>query len=277
MSLEIHQLFDKIDKVPQVPEVVRTLVTQVNASNVSFSSIAETVEKEQIISLKVLRLVNSAHYSFPRKIGSIQQALVILGMDELKKLVITSGFINSYSNIEGMSLDDFWIDNFRTASYAKWLAERSNQEDSGMVFTAGLINSLGSILIHLKSHELTTKINFSIEEGLSHPDADRQHLGFTNQQVCGELCRRWQFSEELIETIIQSAEPLTHSDISRSACTILVAKYISESNHTEHTKQEIRDNFPTQAWIEIGFEEQDIEEYMLEMLALDTGIEGLLD
>ena len=110
MSLEIHQLFDKIDKVPQVPEVVRTLVTQVNASNVSFSSIAETVEKEQIISLKVLRLVNSAHYSFPRKIGSIQQALVILGMDELKKLVITSGFINSYSNIEGMSLDDFWID-----------------------------------------------------------------------------------------------------------------------------------------------------------------------
>ncbi len=67
MKLQIEQLFKQIHKVPQVPEVVRTLITQLNDPNTNVNDIAKNVEKEQVISLKVLKLVNSAHFGLPKK------------------------------------------------------------------------------------------------------------------------------------------------------------------------------------------------------------------
>ena len=62
MKLQINQLFDQIHNIPQVPEVVRMLISQLNDPNTKFDDIAKNVEKEQVISLKILRLVNSAHF-----------------------------------------------------------------------------------------------------------------------------------------------------------------------------------------------------------------------
>jgi len=277
MSITIPQLFSQIDKVPKVPEIVRTLISQVNDPNIDFSAVADNVEKEQVISMKVLHLVNSAHYSLPKKVGSIKQALVILGMNELKKLVITSGFINSTSNVPGINLDDFWIDNFRTASYAKWLAEHSKQEHSDMIFTAGLINSFGIILIHLGVPEIAKKIATDIKLGQERIDVEQKYLGFINQKACAELCRQWQFADDLIDTILKSSSPLSFDDISLPACIVSIAKYISESSYSERTQEEILAKFPHKEWQLIGLRNSDIESKIAMMMDLDTGIDGLLD
>jgi len=276
MKSEITQLFEQIDNVPQVPEVVRTLLSQVNDPNIDFVAIATNVEKEQIISMKVLRLANSAFYGLPREIGSIKQALVLLGMTELKKLIVVSGLISSIPEIPNFNIEDFWIDNFRTASYAKWIAEQANFDDSDMVFTAGLINGLGNILIHLGNSEAADEISYLVEEGMPLLDAERQELSFTNQEACAELCRLWQFSDDLITTVEQSGEPLNFKKVSVSACAVFVARYISESNYSEKTRDEQLADFPHKEWLKLGLD-LDIKDAMAEMLELETGLEGLLD
>ena len=277
MTIKMNQLFDQIDNVPKVPEVVRTLIKQVNNPDIDFSTIAENVEKEQAISIKVLRLVNSAHYGLPRQIGSIKQALVILGMSELKKLIIMSGFVNVASDVPELNIDDFWLDNYRTATYAQWIAEQSRLEDTDLIFTAGLINNLGTILIHLGAPEVAKKINLDIRRGTSRISAEHNHLDFITQQVTAELCTQWQFSDELIDTIIKSAEPLNFDDISPAACAISIARYISQSTYSEQSKAEILESFPTEEWLKLGLNINDIDEKMSLMLELDTGIDGLLD
>lgn len=277
MNLEIQRLFDQIDRVPKVPEVVRLLLEQVNDPTINFRQIAENVEKEQVISVKVLRLVNSAVYGLSRKIGSIQQALVIIGMDELKKLVIVSGMVSSIDEIPGISLDDFWLDNFRTATYAEWLANHTKLPDSQMIFTAGLISSLGRILIHLDDLTTARAINKKVREGHTRPKSEREELGFTSQEICAELCKLWQFSDELTDTVAKSGEPLHFDEISLAACAVFVARYISEANYIDKDKQVILDEFPRKAWLKLGLAEEDIAEKMAEMLALETGLEGLLD
>ena len=277
MNLEIQRLFDQIDRVPKVPEVVRLLLEQVNDPTINFRQIAENVEKEQVISVKVLRLVNSAVYGLSRKIGSIQQALVIIGMDELKKLVIVSGMVSSVDEIPGISLDDFWLDNFRTATYAEWLANHTKLPDSQMIFTAGLISSLGRILIHLDDLTTARAINKKVREGHTRPESEREELGFTSQEICAELCKLWQFSDELTDTVAKSGEPLHFDEISLAACAVFVARYISEANYIDKDKQVILDEFPRKAWLKLGLAEEDIAEKMAEMLALETGLEGLLD
>lgn len=277
MKLEMQPLFNQIDNIPQIPEIVRILISQANDPYIDFKPIAETVEKEQVISVKVLRLVNSAHYGLSRKIGSIQQALVILGMDELKKLIVVSGLVSSIDEMPGINLDDFWIDNFRTATYAKWLADHIKLDDSEMVFTAGLISSLGKILIHLDDSTTARKINAEVRAGMNRPDSERNNLGFTHQDVCAELCRIWQFSDELIDTVTKVGEPLNFDDISLAACTVYIARYISESSYNEKDTQTIVAEFPRKEWLQLGLKEDDITDKMAILLSLDTGLEGVLD
>lgn len=275
MKSEIHQLFNHIDNVPQVPEVVRTLISQASNPDVSFDAITENVEKEQIISMKVLRLVNSAHFGLSRKIGSINQALVLLGMSELKKLVITSGIISAMPELPNMNIEDFWLGSFRTATYTKWLTEEAALENSDMLFTAGLISNLGNILIHLGNPVAAQEINKHIAAGDSRPESERQQLGYTNQEVCAELCHRWQFSNDLIDAIDKSGEPLDFKPISLPACAIFVAKYISDFNNKD--EEQFLADFPVKEWQQLGFNKQDITEKVAIILDLDTGLDGLLD
>ncbi len=277
MKLEIQPLFDQIDNIPQIPEIVRILITQANDPNIDLKPIAINVEKDQVISVKVLRLVNSAYYGLPRKIGSIQQSLAFLGMNELKKLIVVSGLVSSINDIPGIDLDDFWIDNFRTATYAKWLADHTNLNDSNMIFTAGLISSLGKVLIHLDDATTAKKINSEVRAGINRPDSERQHLGFTHQEVCGELCRIWQFPDELINTVTKAGEPLSFNNISLASCAVYIARYISESSYSNKDQQTILAEFPHKEWQQLGLKEQDIAEKMTTLLALDTGLEGVLD
>ena len=73
--------------------------------------------------MKVLRLVNSAHFGLSQKIGSIDDAVVMLGMSKLKTLVIASGIVNSVPDITNFDVNESWANSFRTVTYAKWLAE----------------------------------------------------------------------------------------------------------------------------------------------------------
>tara|TARA_R110001606_G_scaffold395213_1_gene567020 strand:+ start:5983 stop:6816 length:834 start_codon:yes stop_codon:yes gene_type:complete len=277
MKLEMQPLFNQIDNIPQIPEIVRILITQANDPNIDFTAIASNVEKEQVLSVKVLRLVNSAYYGLSNKIASIQHALIFLGVNEIKKLIVVSGLVSSIKEVPGINLDDFWLDNFRTATYAKSLAAHIDLNNSEMIFTAGLISSLGQILIHLDDATTAKKINAEVSAGSHRPDSERKHLGFTHQEVSAELCRIWQFPDELIDTITIAGEPLKFDDVSLAANTVYIARYISESNYSDKDQQTILTDFPLKEWQQLGLKEEDVAEKMASLLALDTGLEGVLD
>lgn len=277
MKLTIEKLFDQMHKVPQVPEVVRTLITQLSDPNSRYDDIIKNVEKEQVISMKVLRLVNSAHFGLSRKIGSIDDALVLLGMGQLKTLVIASGIVNSMPNIPNFNIKDFWTDSFRTATLAKWLADRCKLENADMVFTAGLISGLGNILIHLGDPKAGNEIDQHVKAGELRPDFERKRLGFTSQEACAELCRRWHFADDLIDTVAKEGEPLSFDKISLPACAVYIARYISESVHVNQSEEENLASFPVDVWKKLGLQEQDIAENMATMLAIESKLDGLAE
>lgn len=276
MKTEINKLFDQIHNVPQVPEVVRTLISQLNDPNANFSDIAKNIEKEQIISLKVLRLVNSAHFGLSKKIGSIDNAVGMLGMSKLKTLVIASGIVSSVPDIPNFDIKTFWADSFNTATYAKWLAEQANIEESDMVFTAGLLNALGTILLYLGDSKAANEIQQHVKAGENRYQYEQKRLGFTTLEVCTELCKRWHFSDELVDTVAQSGNPLEAEDVSLPACAVYIARYISESNHSEVSEEDRLTGFPEKEWQQLGFNIDNIATKLPEIAALESGLEGWL-
>jgi len=276
MQVQMNQLFDKIHNLPQIPEVVRILITQFNDPKTNFDDIAKNVEKEQVISLKVLRLVNSAHFGLSRKVGSIQDAVLMLGMNQLRTLVIASGMVGSVPKIEGINIKRFWSNSFNTATYAKWLAAES-QVAPDLAFTAGLISQLGNILIHMGAPAAASEIDQHVRGGSSRSTIEKARLGFTSEDVCAELCRRWHFSADLIETVAQCASPLSAETISKLACTVHIARYISECQQNNLTIEDMLKSFPLNVAEKLGLTEQFFSEKLPEILALESGLDGLVD
>ncbi len=277
MKLQINQLFGQIHNVPQVPEVVRILITQLADPNSKFDEIAKNVEKEQVISMKVLRLANSAHFGLSKKIASIEDAVVMLGMSKLKTLIIASGIVSSVPDIPNFDIKEFWANSFRTATYAKWLAEEIKLDSSDTVFTAGLVSGLGTILLYLGAPIVANEIDQHVNAGKNRNEYEYKRLGFTNQEVSAELCSLWNFSDELVNTIAKSGEPLNADEISLYACVVYIARYISEFKNSELNADDKLALFPTKEWQQIGLTIDDIEKKLAEILTLESGLDGLID
>jgi HD-like signal output (HDOD) protein len=277
MQPALERLFSHIDDIPRVPEVVKTLLDQVNDPDIDFKAVASNIEKEQVLAIKVLRNVNSAHFGLRKRVSSIQEALTILGMHEIRKLVIVTGLAETLPYLPNIDLNDFWQDSFRTASYAKWIAEQAQLGHSEMIFTAGLIYDLGTILIHLGEPDAASDITEAVYQGQDHLDSERQYLGFTSHEACAELCRQWQFPEELINTVEKSGEPMAYSQLSLSACAVHVARYVSQSTYSDEGEDVLLQTFPMQEWQKLGLDKNSILSSMATMSKLETGLDGLLD
>jgi len=277
MQPALERLFSHIDDIPRVPEVVKTLLDQVNDPDIDFKAVASNIEKEQVLAIKVLRNVNSAHFGLRKRVSSIQEALTILGMHEIRKLVIVTGLAETLPYLPNIDLNDFWQDSFRTASYAKWIAEQAQLGHSEMIFTAGLIYDLGTILIHLGEPDAASDITEAVYQGQDRLDSERQYLGFTSHEACAELCRQWQFPEELINTVEKSGEPMAYSQLSLSACAVHVARYVSQSTYSDEGEDVLLQTFPMQEWQKLGLDKNSILSSMATMSKLETGLDGLLD
>ncbi|GEM_PF-226738 len=277
MKLTLEKLFDQIHKVPQIPEVVRELIAQVNNPDFDFMAVAKNVEKEQVIALKVLRLVNSAHFGLSRKIGSIDDAVVLLGMGQLKTLIIASGIVSSVSDIPGINIKEFWADSFLTATYAKWLAEQAGLENSETVYTAGLLSGLGTILIHLADPKAANEIDQHVKAGESRPEFERKRIGFTSEEACAALCERWKFASELVDTVRQSGEPLSHDPVLPEACCVYLGRFITQAKRRGLTQEDMMADFPLDVWKKLGFSEEQLNEKLAELLTLESGLDGLAD
>lgn len=277
MATPMTQLFDQIQKLPQIPEVVRTLINQLNNPDAAVMDIAKNVEKEQVISLKILRLVNSAHFGLSRKVGSISDATTLLGMNQLKTLVIASGLVSAMPKIEGLDLKQFWNESFRSASYAKFFAEQAGEADD-LAYTAGLLCSLGNLLIHIGMPAEASEIDQHFKGGKqSRTSLEINRLGYSSQAVCGELCRRWKFAPELIETIEQSDQPLATATPSKLACSVFLARFVSESLSQGKTAATIQGAFPLAEAAAIGIGEAAIAGKLAELLSIESKLDDLVE
>lgn len=270
----INQLFDNIHNLPQIPDVVRELISQLNNPDLDMSAIAKNVEQEPTISLKILRLVNSAHYGLSRKVSSINEALTFLGMDELKTLVIASGIVSSMPKLESINIESFWDTTFLKASYAKTLAEDINV-DGNIAFTAAIISNIGTILIHLGDPSAGQEIEQRLKSGdTMRYEYETRRLGYTSADVSAELSRRWKFSDELIDAVASSSDPIAVAQPSKIGCTVHLAEYVS-FNKSRISEDELLESLPFEVAEKMNLSKPVMTEKLASLLAIKSSLASL--
>lgn len=269
--MSVENLFSNVYNLPSIPKVVQELVASFNSNTANADEIASKISKDQAFAAKVLRLGNSARYGVGRKIASINAAVVLLGVDALRTLVVASGVTSAFVEVPGMDKRQFWKDTFTVASIAKMLAKHA-RVDKEVAFTCGMLHSIGELLIHMGESDIAVRIDAQVTKGANRVQLQQNQLGYDFTEVGEELARRWKFPEEIQDAIRNQVEPLS-DPFSPYAALIALAVYINESEKAGKSREEQLAAFPNElaqrlqldllkvfeSWDQLKDEEDDID------------------
>lgn len=196
---------DRISDIPTLPVVATRVNKMLQDYDISINKLSETIEKDQAIVSKILRLVNSAFYGFQSKISSIPHAMVLLGFNTVRNAVISVSIIDALSGggaIKEFDIKGFWGHSVAVAVTSRRLAEKTRLAVPDEAFVAGLLHDVGKVILVRYFSELFSKVLALIDkEGLSFYEAEKKLLPADHAQIGGHLAQKWQLPISLIETI----------------------------------------------------------------------------
>lgn len=178
--------------LPTLPHILLLLIETCNRREKGIKDLAKIINQDPSLSERVLRLVNSAHYSLKQKISSIEQALLMLGMDAVKNIAISSSVCQVFGRSprkNGFNLKLFWWHSLTCAVLARLLAAKTQYPSPEEAFLSGLMHDIGKIVLWtnfeeqyapaLKAHGLRSDELLGAERrlGLTHPEAGAWLVG----------------------------------------------------------------------------------------------------
>ena len=211
MSPELSQkLAAAVDGMPAFPKSVQKILELTRDVNCTPKDLVQVIDKDPVVTVKVLRVVNSAYYSLPKQITSINHAVVYLGFNTIKNLALTIAAIGMLpaSNGAGFDGQQYLIHSLSTAGIAKQLALRLDDVEPMDCFIAGLLHDFGKVVFaQFMPQEFRQALHTSQLGKTSLHVALNELIGADHSVVGAMLVEKWRFSPALVETIRHQHTP----------------------------------------------------------------------
>lgn len=204
----LDQLVEEISELHPLPAVATSILRLTEHDRFSAHELASAIMADQALTAKLLRLANSAYYGFPRTIGTVRDAVVLLGFRTVRSTTLASCVIGALPNANHLNYEEFWHFSVSTGMLAEMLA-RTEGVHQDTAFTAGVLHNIGLLAMDQQRPDLLgAAIARSEEQGASRHEAERELLGFTDAELGGALAEAWSFPPDLTEAIRDHANPL---------------------------------------------------------------------
>ena len=200
MSL-VPQVLKSLKTLPPFPLVAQRALLLLNQTEVSIQELVDIVKFDPAITANVLRISNSAFFGLRREIHSLHQALLLLGTQELLKIIIASGATRLFCRSTPGYFSDrlgLWRHSVSVALMANLLARELDHPERATSFTAGLLHDIGKVVLSLYVDQKFSEIMEVVDgRGVSFQAAEKEVLGIDHAQLGGEIARLWDFPDRL--------------------------------------------------------------------------------
>ena len=208
MEEEKKQQFRKVlrdvKNLPTLPAVVMKLTKMAEDPDVTTEQMGRVISKDHILASKLLKLVNSAFYGFPQRISSLNSAIILLGFNVIKSLIISASI---FEVMESQDVE-LWEHSLGCAVVCNVLARHLGVKDPEEISTAGLIHDIGKVAIKMelpKEYEMITEL--SQEKKIPRLEAEQEILGLDHAEVGSWLAKSWNLPNKLVEPIACHHDP----------------------------------------------------------------------
>ena len=211
--------FQEIPTLPAVPMRVNELINDPYSSS---ADIAAVLKKDQVLTAKVLRLVNSTYYSIPGGVTDVQRALAYLGFNTIAQLVLGISVFTLFKDLksEDFLMSDFWRHALGTAVCSEVIAKRIKYPKPEEAFTCGLLHDIGKLVMYLVDPvRFTAIVKKTREKSLSFVEVEKDYdlpgHAFLGEQVAA----KWGLPQ-----VIRLAIHYHHHDVSKKDSVLASAK-----------------------------------------------------
>jgi len=187
-----------IRDLPTLPKVLDEVTRLVQDPNTSIEAIAKVISRDQVLSAKVLKMVNSPVYGFPGRIGSVQHALVLLGFNVIRGVIIST----SVFDIMSSTMEGLWEHSVGCALATGLVARQAGLKDPEEYSVCGLLHDLGKVVAAVQLPELHRAVGEAVRErDLRWFEAEKAVLGFGHDRINAWLAQHWRLPPTLKEAM----------------------------------------------------------------------------
>ncbi|MEJ2636528.1 MAG: HDOD domain-containing protein [Calditrichia bacterium] len=205
-----------INEVPTLPHIAFKLIALISDDNSSMRAIGDLIEDDPPLVAKILRIVNSGFYNIRNEVKSVRQAVVLLGLEELKNLVFAMSVFSTFYHIkenEYFNFIQFWKHSASTSKVAAVLAKYLGFDFKHISFVGGLLHDFGRLVLQLYFQEDYQEVfEYALENKIGLYQAEKESMGFSHDEAGYWLAQKWHLPDEL-STIMRYHHRITENDV----------------------------------------------------------------
>lgn len=217
----MHSKVENINALPTIPSTLKRLSVLIEKPRITLDEISRFVANDPALTTKVLKMVNSAIYGFPGRISSVSHAIMLLGLNVVKGLLLGV----SVFEIMQTSMLGLWDHSVGCAVVARLIALRKGLKEPDEVSVAGLLHDIGKVILILEyPREYEAAIKDAQTQGVIISETEKNHFAESHANVGGWLAEKWRFPRNLVEVIENHHKP----QLSRLAQTETAIVHLSD-------------------------------------------------
>ncbi len=227
----IATLITTIDTIPPLPEISAAVMKALNAEEVAIVEVGDLIEKDIALTSQILKVANSPAFGASNTIGNIHHAIMMLGLDEVRALLLAFAVEKFFSTeARDTALRKRYWRHARVCSYtALLLAHHFQQGDSGTFFLSGLIHDIGKVIIDQFLHdEFEEIVAYVMQHNSSFSEAEEEILGLGHAQIGGRLLQHWNFPDQVTRQVLCHHQPWHEKKFTAGASIIFLANTLTK-------------------------------------------------
>lgn len=199
-----QKLLDKLNNIPSLSPVVVEVLNLINTNeDIDFSYLEKKIIQDAGLTGKILSLANSSFFGMPGEIINVKEACLVLGINTIRNLVVTSAVMGRFKDDYGNNLDfkKIWKHSIGTAAAAKVYSNKLDlNEDTA--FISGLLHDIGKMVIDFYFPELYRKvIDYKNNEDCLFIEAEHSILESDHSKIGGLVCKNWKLPADICNVI----------------------------------------------------------------------------
>lgn len=210
-----------------MPEVAHALIRTLNKEDADVGTVRNVIAKDPSLTTTLLRMANSAMFGLSRKVDSLDNAVNVVGMTQIRARALGICMANVFVLPPSLPRLDFWANSMAIAGYSKWIANAQGRDEQ-QAWLTGMMLRLGEIIIGQKSEDVLQRV----ERKPAYPGErwirEQAEVGFDEGQVTAAIAEQWDFPEDVVHALRTVAAPLSAEVFSTLGATVHLGSLLAD-------------------------------------------------
>ncbi|OGH56515.1 MAG: hypothetical protein A3G34_16310 [Candidatus Lindowbacteria bacterium RIFCSPLOWO2_12_FULL_62_27] len=195
-----REVLQRIEGIAALPTIARRAIDLLDNPHSNVDQICAVASVDPGLVTLLLRTVNSAYFGLRSRVTSVKHALVILGIEKFRRLIVASALMQKFRGVSKAVDEAFWDHALHAAQWSKEIGRHLRLDNPDDLYICGLIHNTGHFVILLYFKSESKIIEAAVRSGAPPVRAEKDILGWTHAEIGAWLFHHWKMPEEIIES-----------------------------------------------------------------------------